>query len=121
MMIDELLSSIKTCTICESHLPHGVRPVLQVNSSAKVLIAGQAPGKKVHDSGIPFDDASGDRLHRSFGISFFLFLRNRGLSKIPIAFLLVSSAHPSHVIQLGQLCFQFLEILSASPLHIPLM
>ncbi len=53
---DSLISDIRACDICRDHLPLGPRPILQVASSAKILIAGQAPGKKVHESGIPFDD-----------------------------------------------------------------
>lgn len=86
MMIDELLTGIRACTICESHLPHGVRPVLQVNSSAKILIAGQAPGKKVHDSGIPFDDASGDRLRAWMGVSKEIFYDESKIAILPMGF-----------------------------------
>ena len=53
---------IFACTLCAEHLPLGTRPVLQISRTARILIAGQAPGRKVHASGIPFDDASGDRL-----------------------------------------------------------
>jgi uracil-DNA glycosylase len=65
----EILDSVLACTLCAEHLPHGVRPILQINPKAKILIAGQAPGRKVHESGIPFDDASGDRLREWMGIS----------------------------------------------------
>ncbi|MCZ6643909.1 MAG: uracil-DNA glycosylase family protein, partial [Gammaproteobacteria bacterium] len=51
----------RACTLCEAHLPLGPRPVFQVSREAPVLIVGQAPGLKVHESGIPFDDPSGDR------------------------------------------------------------
>jgi len=57
-----LLAEVRGCSSCAAHLPHGVRPVLQLHPQARVLIAGQAPGRKVHESGVPFDDASGDRL-----------------------------------------------------------
>jgi len=57
------------CTICAEKLPLGARPVLQMHSRAKILIAGQAPGKKVHDSGVPFDDASGKHLREWLGIT----------------------------------------------------
>ena len=57
-----LLSEVRSCTHCSMHLPHGTGPVIQFHPNARILIAGQAPGRKVHESGIPFDDASGDRL-----------------------------------------------------------
>ena len=57
-----LIKEVRSCTICAPHLPHGVRPVLQIDAKAKILIAGQAPGRKFYEAGIPFDDASGDRL-----------------------------------------------------------
>ncbi|HEY0800711.1 MAG TPA: uracil-DNA glycosylase family protein, partial [Steroidobacteraceae bacterium] len=56
------LGEIRACSLCDQHLPLGPRPVLQVHPKARILIAGQAPGRKVHESGTPFDDASGDRL-----------------------------------------------------------
>lgn len=84
--IKSLLSDIEACTICEKHLPHGVRPVLQVNPSAKILIAGQAPGRKVHESGIPFDDASGDRLRHWMGISKETFYDANKIAILPMGF-----------------------------------
>ena len=53
-----LVAEIRDCTLCEEALEHGVRPVLQASSAARILIAGQAPGSKVHRTGIPFDDPS---------------------------------------------------------------
>lgn len=64
-----LLADIRACRICRQHLPHGVRPVLQFHRDARILIAGQAPGNKVHASGVPFDDASGERLRVWMGVS----------------------------------------------------
>jgi uracil-DNA glycosylase len=60
--LDTLLADIRACTRCEAHLPLGPRPVLRASESAKLLIVGQAPGTKVHASGVPWDDASGKRL-----------------------------------------------------------
>lgn len=57
-----LLGEVRACALCADHLPLGPRPVVQVSRSARILIAGQAPGKRVHQTGVPFDDASGDRL-----------------------------------------------------------
>jgi uracil-DNA glycosylase len=60
--LDELLAEIRRCTRCATHLPLGPRPVLQASATARILIAAQAPGTKVHASGRPFTDASGERL-----------------------------------------------------------
>lgn len=60
--LDTLLAEIRACRRCEAHLPLGPRPVLQASASARLLIVGQAPGTKVHASGIPWTDASGARL-----------------------------------------------------------
>ncbi|MGN6152234.1 MAG: uracil-DNA glycosylase family protein [Lysobacteraceae bacterium] len=60
--LDALLREIRACTLCEAQLPLGPRPVLRASATARVLIVGQAPGTKVHASGIPWDDASGKRL-----------------------------------------------------------
>ena len=59
---EELRAAIAACRTCAGHLPHGVRPVASFSATARLLIIGQAPGSKVHESGIPWDDASGDRL-----------------------------------------------------------
>ena len=66
--LPRLLAEVRACTLCAPHLPHGTRPVLQLHPDARILIAAQAPGRKVHDSGIPFNDASGDRLRLWIGI-----------------------------------------------------
>jgi len=60
--IETLLRDIRACRVCASHLPLGPRPVLHISSSARLLIASQAPGTKVHAAGISFWDKSGDRL-----------------------------------------------------------
>ncbi len=60
--LDTLLREIRACTLCEAHLPLGPRPVLRASDTARVLIVGQAPGTKVHATGIPWNDASGQRL-----------------------------------------------------------
>lgn len=63
-----LLDDVRACTLCAAHLPLGPRPVLQFHPDARILIASQAPGRKVHASGIPFEDASGDRLRAWLGM-----------------------------------------------------
>ena len=65
----QLVNSVRQCRICEKALPLGPRPVLQIDPRARILIAGQAPGRRVHDNGIPFDDPSGDRLRDWMGVT----------------------------------------------------
>jgi uracil-DNA glycosylase len=57
-----ILDEVAACRVCAAHLPHGSRPVLQASASARLLIVGQAPGRRVHDTGIPWNDLSGDLL-----------------------------------------------------------
>lgn len=82
----KLVDEVRHCTLCAEHLPHGVRPVLQCHPDAKILIAGQAPGRKVHESGIPFDDASGDRLREWMGIDKTTFYDERQIAILPMGF-----------------------------------
>ncbi len=60
--LDQLLPRIRSCRECEAHLPLGPRPVVRAEEGARILVVGQAPGTKVHESGVPWDDASGDHL-----------------------------------------------------------
>jgi len=60
--LDLLLNEIRACHLCEANLPLGPRPVLRASSTARILIVGQAPGRRVHETGIPWNDPSGDRL-----------------------------------------------------------
>jgi uracil-DNA glycosylase len=68
MSLDPLLSEIRACRACAAELPHEPRPVVRVGPATRLLICGQAPGRRVHESGLPFDDPSGDRLRRWLGI-----------------------------------------------------
>jgi len=63
-----LLSGIAACRACADELPHEPRPVVRVSPATRLLICGQAPGRRVHESGLPFDDASGDRLRTWLGV-----------------------------------------------------
>ena len=81
-----LLRRVRACTLCAEHLPHGVRPVLQFHPDACILIAGQAPGRKVHESGVPFDDASGDRLRAWMGVSRDVFYDAARIAILPMGF-----------------------------------
>ncbi len=81
-----LLQNILSCQICAAHLPFGVRPVLQAHPHARILIAGQAPGRRVHESGIPFHDPSGDRLREWMGIGPDIFYDARKVAIVPMGF-----------------------------------
>jgi uracil-DNA glycosylase len=81
-----VLTEVRACTICADYLPMGPRPVLQMHASARILIAGQAPGRKVHETGIPFDDASGDRLRQWMGVSREVFYDPRQVAILPMGF-----------------------------------
>jgi len=62
------VAAARACRLCEAHLPLGPRPVVQADAAARILIVGQAPGTRVHASGRPFDDPSGDRLRGWLGV-----------------------------------------------------
>lgn len=64
-----LLEEVRACTLCAEHLPLGPRPVLRAEATARVMIVGQAPGTKVHASGVPWDDPSGQRLRAWLGLA----------------------------------------------------
>jgi uracil-DNA glycosylase len=81
-----LATEVRACTLCERHLKDGVRPVFQVGVDARILVAGQAPGRKVHASGVPFDDASGERLRSWMGISADVFYDANQVAILPMGF-----------------------------------
>jgi uracil-DNA glycosylase len=83
---EELLTDVRACTLCEPDLPFGARPVVQLHPDARILVASQAPGRRVHASGIPFDDPSGDRLREWLGIDKATFYDPRKLAILPMGF-----------------------------------
>ncbi|HAA13193.1 MAG TPA: IclR family transcriptional regulator [Cytophagales bacterium] len=84
--METLLHEIRKCTICSPYLEHGVRPVVQAHPNSRLLIIGQAPGRRVHTSGIPFDDPSGERLRRWLGITRDTFYDARQVAIMPMGF-----------------------------------
>ncbi len=80
-----LLTEVRGCTLCKD-LPLGPKPLLQASSTARILIAGQAPGSRTHESGIPFDDVSGDRLRAWLGINRDNFYDARRIAILPMGF-----------------------------------
>jgi len=83
--LSSVLSSVRACRLCED-LPLGPNPILQLNPEAKILIAGQTPGRKTHHKGIPFDDPSGDRLRDWMGIDRDVFYNDSVIAVLPMAF-----------------------------------
>lgn len=84
--LDALLDQIRGCTLCTAHLPLGPRPVLQASADARLLIIGQAPGTKVHASGIPWSDASGRRLREWLGLDEATFYDAGRVAIVPMGF-----------------------------------
>ena len=84
--VDKLLAEIRACRICAAHLPLGPRPVLQASATSRLLIVSQAPGRKVHETGIPFNDPSGDRLRDWLGIDKAAFYDAGRVAIVPMGF-----------------------------------
>lgn len=84
--MQNLLNKIKTCTTCAPHLPHGINPVFDANPTSKIIILGQAPGSKVHHTGIPWDDPSGDRLREWLNVTKHDFYNTDYFALIPMGF-----------------------------------
>lgn len=81
-----LLKDVRACQACAAHLPLGARPIVQASAEARILIVGQAPGLKVHESGIPWDDASGQRLREWLGLTEEEFYDASKIAILPIGF-----------------------------------
>lgn len=79
-----LLKDVRACRHCERHLPLGPRPVLRVTSTARLLIVGQAPGTKVHETGVPWNDASGERLREWMGVDRDVFYDESRIAIVPM-------------------------------------
>lgn len=84
--LDQLLQQVRGCTICAPHLPLGPRPVVTVHPDAKLLIIGQAPGRRVHASGIPWDDQSGKNLRKWLGMDAEAFYDETKVGIVPMGF-----------------------------------
>ncbi|MGH8183708.1 MAG: uracil-DNA glycosylase family protein [Rhodanobacteraceae bacterium] len=90
---DRLLARIRACQVCAQHLPHGCHPVLQAHPDARLLIVSQAPGRKVHDTGIPFNDKSGDKLRDWLGIDKDTFYDAHRVAIVPMGFCYPGKGH----------------------------
>ncbi len=80
------VAAARACDICKAHLPLGPRPVFQISPTARLLVAGQAPGRRVHETGLPFNDPSGDRLRDWMGIDRAAFYDAAKIAIIPMGF-----------------------------------
>lgn len=81
-----LLQEVRACRVCEPELPLGARPVLQFASSARLLVVGQAPGTRVHETGIPWNDPSGERLREWMGVDREIFYDFSEIAIVPMGF-----------------------------------
>ncbi|MFO0936872.1 MAG: uracil-DNA glycosylase family protein [Gemmataceae bacterium] len=84
--LELLLAEVRACTVCRGSLPFEPRPVFQMSSDARILIVGQAPGRRAHESGLPFDDVSGDRLRSWLGVDRECFYDPRKIALLPMGF-----------------------------------
>ena len=86
MSLESLLRDARACTVCQAVLPMGARPVVQAAPGARLLIVGQAPGHKVHATGLPWNDASGDRLREWLQIDRAVFYDANRVAIVPMGF-----------------------------------
>ncbi len=86
MRLNVLLEEVRGCTLCADYLPLGPKPLLQAAPSARVLLIGQAPGSAAHDSGVPWDDRSGQRLREWLGIDEETFYDPKRVALVPMGF-----------------------------------
>jgi uracil-DNA glycosylase len=84
--LDILLAAVRECRACQQNLPLGPRPILHAAATSRILIIGQAPGLRVHTTGIPWDDASGDRLRGWMGVDTEVFYDESRIAIIPMGF-----------------------------------
>ena len=84
--IDKLLIEVRDCRVCETELPLGPNPIVRAKRSARILIVGQAPGIKVHASGVPWDDPSGKRLREWMQVDEQVFYNPAKIAIVPIGF-----------------------------------
>lgn len=79
----ELLARVRACTVCAAKLPHPPRPILRASPTARLLIVGQAPGRRVHETGIPWNDPSGDLLRQWLGVTREIFYDDTRIAIVP--------------------------------------
>ncbi len=90
--LTDLLTEVRSCSVCSDHLEHGTRPIVQLGAGAQVVIIGQAPGRRVHESGVPWDDPSGRALRRWLGLTNEQFYDPETVAIVPMGFCYPGSA-----------------------------
>jgi uracil-DNA glycosylase len=90
--LTHLLTEIRACTVCAEHLADGPRPIVQADNNARIVIIGQAPGRRVHESGIPWDDPSGRTLRRWLNLTDAQFYDPSVVALVPMGFCYPGSA-----------------------------
>ena len=81
-----LVRQVRACQICADQLPHEPRPIVQLSESSRLLVVGQAPGRRVHETGLPFNDPSGDRLREWMGVTRDTFYNEQQVAILPMGF-----------------------------------
>ena len=84
--METLITNIKACKLCERNLPLGPRPIVAAHPESKIAIIGQAPGSKVHETGVPWDDPSGKQLRKWLGVTNEQFYDEKIFALIPMGF-----------------------------------
>ena len=84
--MNNLLKDIRTCEVCKAYLPLGPRPIVAAHPASRIVIIGQAPGTKVHDTGVPWDDPSGRQLRKWLGITDEVFYDAAIVALVPMGF-----------------------------------
>ena len=85
-MMQQLLSEIRNCEVCKAHLALGPRPIVSAHPDSKIIIIGQAPGTKVHETGVPWDDPSGKQLRKWLGVTDAIFYDETKIALVPMGF-----------------------------------
>jgi len=84
--MDSLLTEIKSCKVCTDHLPLGPNPIVTASPESKIIVVGQAPGKIVHETSIPWNDKSGDNLRKWMGVDKNIFYDSDKIALVPMGF-----------------------------------
>ncbi|RTR34362.1 uracil-DNA glycosylase family protein [Shewanella atlantica] len=95
--LEKLIAQISACQICQAELPYQPKPIIQMSADAKILIAGQAPGMKAHNQGMPFQDMSGDRLRSWLGVTSSQFYDPSLFAILPMGF-----CFPGNIVRNGK-------------------
>lgn len=84
--VEDLLAEIRSCRICEQSLPLGANPIVQFSENSRILVVGQAPGTRVHKTGIPWNDPSGNNLRKWMDIDSEVFYDTSKIAIVPMGF-----------------------------------